>query len=71
MNSKRAKEEANPSHIFGEKIKADGIRHVVNVTLQTAKQFENCNSLYVHYVVEAPPGKQLNIVVGIGHVIDS
>ncbi|XP_046447683.1 Meckel syndrome type 1 protein-like [Daphnia pulex] len=43
-----------PNNIFAENIKPDRIRHVVNVTIETAKEFHNCNHLYVRYVVDAP-----------------
>jgi hypothetical protein len=48
-----------PNNIFAENIKPDRIRHVVNVTIETAKEFHNCNHLYVRYVVDAPAGSKL------------
>ena len=53
MSSKVIRE---PNNVFGENIKADCIRHVVNVTIDTAKEFHNCNHLYIRYVVDAPAG---------------
>lgn len=58
MSSKVIRE---PNNIFGENIKADGIRYVVNVTIDTAKEFHNCNYLYIRYVVDAPAGSKLSI----------
>ena len=48
-----------PNYLFAENIKPDRIRHVVNVTIDTAKEFHNCNHLYVRYVVDAPAGSKL------------
>lgn len=62
MSSKVIRE---PNNIFGENIKADGIRHVVNVTIDTAKEFHNCNYLYIRYVVDAPAGSNSVISDGI------
>jgi hypothetical protein len=65
MSSKVIRE---PNNIFGENIKADGIRHVVNVTIDTAKEFHNCNHLYIRYVVDAPAGSNSVISDGIYYI---
>jgi hypothetical protein len=56
MSSTTTRVLKEPSHLFGENIRPDRIRHVINVTIETAKQFENCNNLYIHYMVDAPSG---------------
>lgn len=52
MDLKRVVRE--PNCLFAENIKPDRIRHVVNVTIETARDFDDCSNLYVHYLVDAP-----------------
>lgn len=38
---------------FGENIKANHVRYLVNVTIESAKDFDQCSNVYVHYLVDA------------------
>lgn len=45
-----------PNYIFAENIKPGRIRHVINITIESAKDFKDSSNLYVHYLVDAPEG---------------
>ncbi|XP_032790948.1 Meckel syndrome type 1 protein [Daphnia magna] len=46
---------AATNNIFVENIKPDCIRHVINVTIDTAKEFHDCSHVYIRYLIDATP----------------